>query len=309
LPDGGIDPLLAAGHEVIGADRDEPMAVAQLVVEAPSVDGIICLLDDRIDATVLAAGAAGRLRVVATVAVGYDNIDVTAASALGVAVCNTPGVLDAAIADVAMLLVLAASRLASEVEAELRAGRFDGWGFAKYLGRDVSGSVLGLVGYGRIGRAVANRAVGFEMPVLHHCRTPTGEVGYVGQLHQLLERADIVSVHVPLTDETHHLIGQQELARMGRSSVLVNTARGAVVDEEALAEALHNGTIFAAGLDVYEDEPRVNPRLLSAPRTVLLPHIGSATARTRVTMARLACTQACDVLAGKQPSHLVTSTP
>lgn len=306
LPDGGVDPLIRSGHEVVGADQDNPMSQASLVETAASVEAIVCLLDDRIDAAVLRAGAGARLRVVANVAVGYDNIDVATAMAVGVTVCNTPGVLDAATADVAMLLTLAASRLASVAEADLRGGGFTGWGISKYLGRDVSGAVMGLVGYGRIGRAVAARARGFDMTVLHHCRTPTGEPGYVDDFNELLVRSDIVSLHVPLTQQTRHLISRPELERMGADAVLVNTSRGPVVDEEALADALYAGTIFAAGLDVYEDEPHINPRLLKAPRTVLLPHIGSATTSTRVAMARLACEQVCDVLDERRPAHPVT---
>lgn len=305
LPAGGTDPLVAAGHHVLGAVRETPWQQAELAAAVPDVDGLVCLLDERIDAGILERGAAGRLKVVANVAVGYDNIDVAAAARLGIVVCNTPGVLDEATADVAFLLVLAAARLASDAERELRQGRFSGWGIDKYLGRDVAGATLGLVGYGRIGRAVARRAAGFGMPVLHHTRTATGEPGHVAALDELLDRADIVSLHVPLSDGTRHLIGRRELARMGPGSVLVNTARGPVVDEEALAEALETGAIFAAGLDVYEREPAVHPRLLAAPRTVLLPHIGSATTSTRLTMARLACSQVCDVLAGAAPPHPV----
>lgn len=308
LPEGGTDPLTAAGHVVVGDDGRERWDHDELSAVAATCDGVVCVLEDRIDAQLLGR-AAGRLKVVANVAVGYDNIDVRAAQRLGVVVCNTPGVLDDATADVAFLLVLAAARLAADAEGDLRAGRFSGWRLTGYLGRDVSGAVLGLVGYGRIGRAVARRAGGFGMTVLHHCRTPTGERGYVGDLATLLERADIVSLHVPLTDDTHHLVGRAELERMGPRSVLVNTARGPVVDEEALAEALHDGTIFAAGLDVYEHEPQVHPRLLDAPRTVLLPHIGSATTATRTAMARLACQQVCDVLAGLPPAHPVRATP
>ena len=305
LPAGGTDPLLSAGHHVLGGVRETPWGSDELAAAVPDVDGLVCLLDERVDEGVLERGAAGRLKVVANVAVGYDNIDVSAAARLGIVVCNTPGVLDEATADVAFLLVLAAARLASDAERELRAGRFTGWGIDKYLGRDVAGAVLGIVGYGRIGRAVAARGAGFGMTVLHHSRTPTGEPGYVAGLDELLERADIVSLHVPLTDDTRHLIGPRELERMGPGSVLVNTARGPVVDEEALAEALESGTVFAAGLDVYEREPAVHPRLLAAPRTVLLPHIGSATFTTRRTMARLASSQVCDVLAGVAPPHPV----
>ncbi len=308
LPPGGTEPLLAAGHTVVGGHGEEPWDAGELAAAAAEADGLVCLLDDHVDAALLHQ-AAGRLRVVANVAVGYDNIDVAAAARLGIVVCNTPGVLDQATADVAMLLVLSASRLASDAERDLRAGRFSGWGINKYLGSDVSGAVLGLVGYGRIAKAVAARASGFAMTVLHHSRHPSGEPGFVASLDELLEAADVVSLHVPLTVQTRHLIGAPELARMGPASVLVNTSRGPVVDEEALAEALHAGTIFAAGLDVYEHEPRVHPRLSSAPHVVLLPHIGSATTTTRTAMARLACRQVCDVLAGTAPAHAVTPAP
>jgi glyoxylate reductase len=247
------------------------------------------------------------LRVVGNVAVGYDNIDIDSARQLHVAVCNTPGVLDETTADLAFLLVLAASRLASEAERDLRLGAWTGWGINQYLGVDVHGATLGLVGYGRIGRAVARRAAGFGMQVLHHTRNPTDMPGYVANLDDLLVESDIVSIHVPLTDSTRHLIGARELALLRPHAVVVNTARGPVVDEEALADALHAGTVLAAGLDVYEREPEVHPRLLTAPRTVLLPHIGSASRATRTQMARVACEGVCSVLAGGRPANLVTA--
>jgi glyoxylate reductase len=262
----------------------------------------VCILTERIDAAVLAAGT-GRLRVVANVAVGFDNIDVEAATAAGVVVCNTPGILDETTADLAFLLVLAAARRSSEAEATLRAGRWTGFHIDEFLGRDVHGATLGLVGYGRIGRAVARRARGFAMEVLHHTRTPTGDDGWTGDLDDLLRRSDVVSLHVPLTPQTRRLIGRAELAAMKPTAVLVNTARGPVVDEEALAEALEQGVIAAAGLDVFEAEPAVHPRLLAAPGTVLLPHIGSATVATRTAMARLACASARSVLAGEVPPN------
>jgi glyoxylate reductase len=263
------------------------------------------MLTDRIDAGVLRTGAAGRLRVVSVAAVGYDNIDVVVAAELGITVCNTPGILDETTADLAFLLILAAGRLTSGAETDLRAGRWQGWGITDHLGRDVHGSCLGLVGYGRIARAVARRAEGFGMEVLHHSRTDTGRPGYVAALPDLLARADTVSLHVPLTPSTRHLIGAAELDLMKPTAVLVNTARGAVVDEVALGRALENGTIFAAGLDVYSGEPAIDPALLAAPRTVLLPHIGSATVETRAAMAQMASRAICDVLAGATPEHLV----
>ncbi len=302
LPPGGLDPL--AGHELVQRGRDLPFAHDELVAAVATVDAVVCLLTDRIDAEVIAA--APRLRAIGNVAVGFDNVDLGAAARAGVAVCNTPGVLDETTADVAFGLVLAASRLFGEAERDLRAGRWHGWGINQYLGRDVHGATLGLVGYGRIGRAVARRASGFGMRVLHHARTPTGEPGYVGSLDELLAGADVVSLHVPLSAATRHLIGRRELDLMKPSAVLVNTARGPVVDEEALAEALESGRVFAAGLDVFEHEPRVSPRLLAAPRTVLLPHVGSGSLQTRTRMARTAAEGVRAVLAGERPGNLVT---
>jgi glyoxylate reductase len=307
LPDGGLDPLVARGHDIVQGTDDVAYSHDELLGAVVDVDAVVCLLTDRIDENVLAAGAAGRLKVVANVAVGYDNIDVAAARRLGVEVCNTPGVLDETTADLAFLLILAASRRGWEAERELRAGVWEGWGINQYLGRDVHGAVLGLVGHGRIGAAVARRATGFGMEVLHHTRHDTGLPGYRAELEALLTEADIVSVHVPLNEGTRHLIGRRQLALMGAGAVLVNTARGPVVDEEALADALHDGTIFAAGLDVYEREPVVGSRLLSAPRTVLLPHIGSATQATRAQMAQMACAGVCAVLDGGRPPNLVTT--
>jgi glyoxylate reductase len=276
-----------------------------LTAAVADADAVVCILTDRIDAAVLRAGTP-RLQVVANVAVGYDNVDVSAAAAHGIVVCNTPGVLDDTTADTAFLLILAACRLASTAEADLRTGRWTGWGVTQYLGLDVHGATLGIVGYGRIGRAVARRAEGFAMEVLHHARHPTNEPGYVADLDDLLARADIVSLHTPGGPGTLHLIDARRLALMKPTAVLVNTARGTVVDEVALAEALHSGRLFAAGIDVYEREPTVEPRLLSAPRTVLLPHIGSGSQATRTRMATMATSAVATVLAGGAPPNVVT---
>jgi glyoxylate reductase len=302
---GGLDPLVEAGHELIQPEGDRAFTHDEIVEQASGVDAIVCLLTDRIDGAVLKAGSP-RLKVVATVAVGYDNIDVDAAAARGIAVCNAPRVLDDTTADLAFLLILAAARRIWEAESDLRAGKWPGWDIDQYLGRDVHGAVLGVVGFGRVGQAVARRATGFGMEVLHHTRRETGIIGWRGDLDRLLAESDIVTLHVPLTDETRHLIDPRRLALMKRDAVLVNTSRGPVVDEEALAVALEEGAIFAAGLDVYEREPEVHPRLLGAPRTVLLPHIGSASLATRTRMARVAAENAVAVLAGERPEYPVT---
>lgn len=303
LPEGGLAPL--AGHGLTGPKPDNaPFSHDEIVTHSGEVDGIVCLLTDLIDTEVLASGAP-RLQVVANVAVGYDNIDVRAAADSGIVVCNTPGVLDDTTADAAFLLILAASRLASSAEADLRSGRWTGWGLTQHLGRDVHGATLGIVGYGRIGRCVGRRAAGFGMSVLHHARHDTGEPGYIADLDALLAASDIVSLHVPGGPATHHLIDARCISLMRPTTVLVNTSRGTVVDEAALADALHDGRIFAAGLDVYEHEPEVHPSLLDAPRTVLLPHIGSASLATRTRMATMACEAVATVLAGGTPANIV----
>ncbi len=300
LPEGGTDPLIEAGHEVRLLPEG---AVPEAAIG--DVDGLVCLLTDIVDASVLRTGAAGGLKVVSVVAVGYDNVDVATASSLGIPVCHTPGILDETTVDLAFLLVLAANRLTTDAERDLRAGRWEGWGISDHLGRDVHGTCLGLVGYGRIARAVARRARGFDMEVIHHARADTGEPGYVATLGELLTRADTVSLHVPLTAATRGLIGRAELAMMKPTAVLVNTARGPVIDEVAVADALSSGRLFAAGVDVFDGEPKIDAALLAAPRTVLLPHIGSATTQTRTVMSQMASQAVCDVLAGREPAHRV----
>jgi glyoxylate reductase len=305
LPPGGLHPLAEAGYDIIQRPHDEPFTHGELVRAASDADAIISVLTDRIDRAVIAA--APKLRVVANVAVGHDNIDLKAASAAGVAVCNTPGVLDETTADLAFALILAASRLLGQGERDLRAGRWTGWGVDQYLGHDVHGATLGVVGHGRIGRAVARRGEGFGMRVLHHSRHPSGEPGYVGDLDALLEQSDVVSLHLPLDDGTRGLVDRRRLDLMKRTGVLVNTSRGPIVDEEALAVALEEGRIFAAGLDVFEHEPEIHPRLLAAPRAFLTPHIGSASVATRTRMARMAAEGVHAVLAGEAPRNLVAA--
>jgi glyoxylate reductase len=226
------------------------------------------------------------LRVIAVAGAGADAIDLRAAAARGIGVLTAGEALVETTADAAFGLIISATRLLSEAEGMLREGRWKGWRFEQTAGRDVHGARLGLVGYGAIARAVARRAGGFGMQLRHHTRRPTGEPGWTEQLDELLAWSDIVSLHVPLTGATRNLIDRRRLGRMAPGAVLVNTSRGAVLDEDALAEALESGHLLAAGLDVYTHE--VSPRLLAAPRTTLLPHVGSATALTRRAMLRLA---------------------
>ncbi|HEX7131699.1 MAG TPA: D-glycerate dehydrogenase [Iamia sp.] len=299
LPPGSLDPLHDAGHSV--AVLESAADLSSAVAEA---DALITLLTDTVDRDVLAAGA-GRLSVVANVAAGYDNIDIAAAAALGITVCATPGILDESTAELAFALALMARRRTTDAEATLRAGRWDGWAIDGFLGHDLLGATMGIVGWGRIGRAVARRADAFGMDVVHTSRHPTGGPGYLADVDELFRTADVVSLHVPLTPSTRGLVSAERLRLMKPTAVLVNTARGAVVDEAALAEALHDGVIFGAGLDVHADEPTVHPRLLDAPGAVLLPHVGSATVRTRSAMARTAATAVVDVLAGRPSAAIV----
>jgi len=304
LPTDGLAVL--RDHEIVfGSEDDRTLDPAELCAGAREADAMICLLTDKIDLNVLEAGR-DRLKVVANVAVGVDNIDLAAAEKLGIKVCATPGVLDETTADLAFALILAASRLTANAESDLRGGRWKGFRMDQFLGRDVHGATLGLVGYGRIARAVARRASGFGMRVLHHARRDTGCAGYVDSLDALLPQVDVLSLHVPGNRETLKLIDARRLALLRETAVLVNTARGPVVDEEALAVALEEGRLFAAGLDVYEREPQVHPRLLAAPRTVLLPHIGSATLDTRSAMVSLAASGVAQILSGQTPPNLVS---
>ena len=292
LPSGSLDRLHEAGHDIV------QLAGAGLLDVVGSTEAVVCLLTDLVDREVLEAGAAGRLRIVANVAVGVDNIDVAAADELGIAVANTPGVLDESTADLAFALALMARRGTTSAERALRAGEWRGWTMNDFLGHDVHGATIGIVGWGRIGQAVARRAQAFGMHVLHTRETT---------LDDLLRRSDVVSLHVPLTDSTRHLIDTAALETMKSTAVLVNTARGSVVDEVALADALHDRTIFGAGLDVFEHEPHVHRRLLEAPNVILLPHIGSATVATRTAMARAAADAVLAVLDGRRPDNLVTA--
>jgi glyoxylate reductase len=290
-------------------DEDRPIPRERLLAEVKGKRGLLPMLTDRIDEDLLDA-AGPDLAVVANFAVGYDNVDVAACSARGVLVTNTPDVLTDATADIAWSLILAASRRLGEGERLIRTGSKWAWAPDFMLGREVTGKTLGVVGMGRIGQAVAARARGFRMRMLYHSRTRKTEAEAAFQaeyrdLPLLLAESDIVSVHVSLSDETHHLFGAEEFRAMKPTAVFVNTTRGPVVDEEALAAALDRGDIFAAGLDVYEKEPEVHPNLLSLDNVVLVPHLGSATVETRTAMGMLAAENLVSALEGKRPPSLV----
>ena len=280
-------------------ERDELLAAVR------GASGILSTATETMDEEVMDAAGEG-LRVIANMAVGYDNVDVKAAGERDVVVTNTPGVLDETTADVAFMLMLAAARRLGEGERLLRAGTWEWWGPKQLMGRDVWGKRLGIVGFGRIGQAVARRARGFGMEVLYHNRSRREEAereveARYMDLDELLDTADFISIHTPLTPETAHLIGAEELRRMKPETVLVNTSRGPVIDEAALADALAERRIFAAGLDVYENEPEVHPKLLELENLVLAPHIGSASVETREKMAALAAENLATVLRGEEP--------
>ena len=292
LPFPALDRLRAV-HDVDVWPERLPPAPEELRAAAARAEGLLTMLTDRVDAELVAA--APRMRAIANLAVGTDNIDVDAAEARGVAVGNTPDVLTDATADLAFALLLAAARRLQLAAAEVRAGAWVSWEPAHALGADVTGATLGIVGWGRIGQAVARRAAGFGMEVIHSRPTP---------LDELLERADFVSLHVPLTDDTRHLIGAEQLRRMKPTAMLVNTARGGVVDQAALREALRSGEIAGAALDVTEPEPLPpDDPLLDAPNLLVVPHIGSATVRTRARMADMAVDNLLAALDGKPMPH------
>ena len=269
----------------------EAIARPELLTRISEADALICLLTDRIDGEVIAA--APRLKVIANVAVGYDNIDLAAARLRGIPVTNTPDVLTEAVAEFTWALILGVARRIVEGDRMVRSGAWKGWALDFMLGMELRGKQLGIVGAGRIGRAVAARAPAFGMTALF--------AGKDMPLDQLLVTSDVVSIHTPAAPETHHLINRKTLARMKRSAVLVNTSRGSVVDEAALAWALGERLIAGAALDVYEREPAVHPDLLARDDVLLAPHIGSATRETRTAMADLAVRNVLNVLAGQPP--------
>jgi glyoxylate reductase len=306
IPDSALE-MLREHADVWVSEHDRPLTREELVAAIVGTDCVVSMLHDRIDAELLDA-AGEQLRCVANVAVGYDNIDVAAASQRGVLVTNTPGVLTDATADLAMGLILAVTRRFGEGERLVRSLEWWSWHMFFMLGTSIQGKTLGIVGLGQIGQATARRARAFGMEIVYSQRRqadPAVEEELGGarhvELEELLETADVVSLHVPLTPDTRHLIDADGLRRMRNSAYLVNTARGAVVDEAALAAALRDGEIAGAGLDVYENEPEVHPDLLGLENVVLLPHLGSATIETRTAMAELAASNVVAVLTGKTP--------
>ena len=299
LPEPALAALRESGADVWVSAEDRPLTTGELHAAVRGADAIVTMLHDRVDDPLLDA-AGGQLRIVANVAVGYDNVDVDAARRHGVTVTNTPGVLTDATADLAIALLLAVTRRLGEGERLIRSPEPWAWAIDFMLGRGLRGKTLGIVGYGEIGRATAQRARAFGMEIVYTRRSRGDDPEQV-ELDELLERSHAVSLHCPLTPETRHLIDADALARMRDDAYLVNTARGPVVDEAALATALRDGAIAGAALDVFEREPEVHPDLVDLENVVLVPHLGSATVETRTAMAELAAANAVAVLAGEDP--------
>ena len=283
-----------------------PPDYESLLGKAAVANGLLCLLTDRIDARLM--DAAPQLKVISNMAVGYDNIDVAAASARGIPVGNTPGVLTETTADFAFALLMAAARRIPEAQQYIRAGEWRTWHPTVLSGQDIYGATLGIVGFGRIGQALARRAAGFGMRILAHSRSPSAQMAEFGAewraLDDLLRESDFVSLHLPLTDATRHIIGARELALMKPSAILINTARGGVIDQQALFQALRDRTILAAALDVTEPEPiPPDDPLLSLDNCLIVPHIASASVATRSKMAQMAVD---NVIAGLRGQPLPT---
>jgi glyoxylate reductase len=289
--------------------EDRVLEKSEIIAGIQGVDGLLCLLTDTIDADIMDANP--DLKVIANFAVGFNNIDVAAATERKLPVTNTPGVLTETTADMAWALLMDAARRVSEGDRLVRTKSWNGWGPLQLLGADVSGGTLGLVGMGRIARAMAKRAIGFDMRILYWNRTrlETADERIMGaefvELDELLTLSDFLSLHVALTPETKHLIGATELAKMKSTAILVNTARGPVVDEQALVAALQTGTIAGAGLDVYEHEPALAPELYELENVVVAPHLGSATIGTRTKMGNMAANNCLSACRGTRPENLV----
>lgn len=289
-------------------EPDLPIPREEMLRRITNKDGLLCLLTDPVDAALM--DAAPGLRIIANYAVGYDNIDLAAAQARGIVVTNTPGVLTDATADLAWALIFATARRIVEADAFVRGGTWHGWDPSLMLGHDITGRTLGIVGAGRIGTAVGLRARAFSMPVIYtddapatvlEAQTGARRVG----LDELLAGADFISLHIPLTPQTHNMIGARELGRMRPTAILINTARGPIIDEAALERALRSGQIAGAGLDVFAREPHVPPGLLGLPNVVLLPHIASATHTTRGRMADMAVENILAFLRGENPPNRI----
>lgn len=295
--------------DVTANQGDNILRPEELAREMADKEGALITLTERVDTKLLSH--CPKLKVVCNIAVGFNNIDLDACNAFGVMATNTPGVLDDTTADFTWALILGTARRLTEAEAYLRSGQWQKWELKQLLGLDVHHATLGIIGLGRIGQAVARRAAGFEMTLLYYDTRRADEsiekqlnCKYVS-LEELLEKSDIVTIHVPLSPATHHLIGAREIARMKKTAILINAARGGIVDDAALVKALKNGVIAGAGLDVFEGEPKINPEFLDLTNVVLAPHIASSSEQTRRKMAMMAAENLVVALSGNIPPNLL----
>jgi glyoxylate reductase len=313
IPQAGIQKLKDKGYEIVinEAARDRIATPEEIIAGVKGTDAVLSVLTDKITAEAMDAGLP-TLKIVANYAMGFDNIDIEAAKQRNVMVTNTPGVLTETVAEHSFALMMAIAHRIPEADKFARAGKFTAWGPELFLGADLCHKTLGIIGLGRIGSRVAlHAAKGFEMKVLYYDPKPNPdfekEFGavYVADIDELLPQCDFVSIHVPLTDSTRHLINEERLKKMKPSAYLINTSRGPVVDEKALAQALKNGVIKGAALDVFEFEPEITPELKELDNVVLTPHIASATIGTRSKMAELAATNIIEALEGREPPNLV----
>lgn len=308
IPETGIEILKKAGYEVDVHESTSPLSRETFLQKITDADAVIPMLSEDINKE--AIDQAPRLKVIANYAVGYNNIDVRYAHLKNIYVTNTPNVLTEATADLTWALILSATKRIPESDQFVRKGQFKGWEPLLILGDDVSGKTLGIIGAGRIGQAVGQRAVGFNMNILYYSPSRKKEFeiktgAFLCRLEELLERSNIITFHCPLNDQTKHLINSKNIVKMKKGAFLINTSRGPVVEESALAEALKNGHLGGAGLDVYEFEPEIHSRLLELKNVVLLPHIGSATKETRNAMAKIAAENVKSVLSGNKPLNPV----
>lgn len=296
--------LLKERFEVVVFDQDRAMTSKELLQEARDCDAVLTQLSDKINASFLEA--CPKVKVIANYAVGYDNFDVEYAKGKGIVLTNTPDVLSETTAELAIALLFATTRRIGEAERYLRGGHWQQFSPELLLGQDVNRKTIGVLGAGRIGRAFVKKLSGFETRWIYHNRhrDELFEKKYGVEwvdFESLIENSDILSIHVPLTEATRHMIGKTEFKKMKKNAIIINTARGAVIDEEALANAIERGLIWGAGLDVFEDEPQVNPKLIASERVVLTPHIGSASQETREKMAVLAAENIIEVLNDRRP--------
>lgn len=309
IPEAGMKRLREFTGDFLVFPHDRPITENELIENIGDVEGLLCLLTDPVTRKVIDAGK--RLKIIANYAVGYENIDVKSANERGILVTNTPGVLTDATAELAWALLFACARRIVEADRFTREKRFNGWSPTLLLGTELKDKILGLIGAGRIGTAFALKGRGFGMRVLYCDNHENGVLqkaigAEMVKMKELLKRADFISLHVPLTEKTYHLMGKRELALLKPSAYLINTSRGAVIDEKALIRALKEGRIRGAGLDVYENEPEISHELLGLSNVVLLPHIGSATHVARDKMAETAVVNLIAGLTGKIPPNLVT---